>query len=59
MTMMSKVQPPTLYELQSRPCNLEELQAALVQLIVLHNEQGQRMEAAINRKQDKEWRASI
>jgi hypothetical protein len=31
------VNAPTLEELKSRPCSLEELQAALVQLIELHN----------------------
>jgi len=48
-----------LAELKSRPCSLEELQAAVVHLIERHNEQGQLMEAAINRKQDRPWRATL
>ena len=48
-----------LAELKSRPCTLEELQAALVNLIELYNKQGEAMNAAINRKQDREWRATI
>ena len=51
--------PPKLEELRSRPCTLEELQAAFVNLVDLYNEQGKVMEAAINRKQDREWRATI
>jgi hypothetical protein len=31
------VKAPTFKELQTRPCSNEELQAALVQLITLHN----------------------
>jgi hypothetical protein len=31
------MEAPKLAELESRPCSLEELQAALVQLIKLHN----------------------
>lgn len=50
---------PTLAELKSRPCTLEELQAAIVHLIERHNEQGKLMEAAINRKQDRLWRATL
>ena len=50
---------PKLAELKSRPCTLEELQAALVNLIELYNKQGEAMNAAINRKQDREWRATI
>lgn len=50
---------PKLKELKERPCTLEELQAALVKLIELHNKQGKVMEEAINRKQDREWRAGI
>lgn len=52
-------QPPKLAELKSRPCSLEELQAALVNLIELYNKQGEVMNAAINRKQDREWRATL
>lgn len=36
---------PTIEELKTRPCTLEELQAALVQTIELHN----RLEADINK----------
>jgi len=36
-----------------------KLQAAIVHLIERHNEQGQLMEAAINRKQDRPWRATL
>lgn len=50
---------PKLAELKSRECTLPELQAALIFLIEQYNEQGQRMEAAINRKQDREWRATL
>lgn len=50
---------PKLKELQERQCTIEELQAALVNLIELYNEQGKLMQAAINRKQNKEWRADI
>lgn len=53
------VKAPTLAELKSRPCTLEELQAALVYLIDLYNEQGKIMQEAIHKKQDKEWRATI
>jgi hypothetical protein len=53
------IEAPKLAELKSRPCSLEELQAVLVKLIELYNEQGKIMNAAINRKQDKEWRATI
>lgn len=51
--------PLKLSELKSRPCSLEELQAALVELIELYNQQGKVMNDAINRKQDKEWRATL
>lgn len=51
--------PPKLEDIRSRPCTLEELQAAFVNLVDLYNEQGKRMEAAINRKQDREWRATL
>ncbi len=53
------VTAPTLKELKERPCTLEELQAALVKLMDLHNEQVKLMEAAINRKQDRPWLATI
>jgi hypothetical protein len=50
---------PKLKELQTRQCTLEELQAALVNLIELYNDQGRAMQDAINRKEDREWRATI
>lgn len=53
------VRVPTLKEMQTRPCTVEELQAALVNLIELYNAQGAKMEAAINGKQPTEWRATI
>lgn len=56
---MTTIPPPKLSELKSRPCSLEELQAALVELIELYNQQGKVMNDAINRKQDKEWRATL
>ena len=56
---MKTVIAPKLSELKTRPCSVEELQAALVQLIDLYNEQGELMQAAINRKQDREWRATL
>jgi hypothetical protein len=57
--MTKPVKAPELNELKSRPCTLEEIQAALVKLIELYNEQGKLMNKAINRKQDREWRATI
>lgn len=36
-TVVNGVKAPTLAELTSRPCTLEELQAALVQLILIVN----------------------
>lgn len=56
---MNLPEAPKLAELKSRECTLPELQAALIQLIDLYNEQGKIMEAAINRKQDKGWQATI
>lgn len=50
---------PKLADLKSRECTLPELQAALVLLIEQYNEQGKRMEAEINRKQDRVWRATL
>lgn len=50
---------PTLDDLKSRPYSVMELQAALVNLIELYNAQGAKMEAAINGKQTREWRATI
>ena len=35
--MTNKAPAPTLKELKERPCSAEELQAALVHLIELHN----------------------
>lgn len=54
-----KVVAPSLEELKTRPCTLEELQAALIKFIELYNEQGKVMNAAINGKQDRKWRATI
>lgn len=53
------VTAPTLKELKERQCTLEELQAFLIKLTELYNEQGKRMNEAINRKQDRPWRATI
>lgn len=50
---------PKLADLKSKECTVAELQAALVQLIDLYNEQGKIMSAAIANKQDLEWRATI
>jgi hypothetical protein len=44
-TMAEKVKSPKLKDLKERPCSLEELQAALIKLIELHNG----MNAVINR----------
>lgn len=62
----TSVKAPTLSDLKSKPCTLEELQASLVQLIELHNAESKNlkeviddMQATIRRKADKEWRASI
>ncbi len=56
-------QPPSLVEMKTRVCSQEELQAFLIKLTDLYNEQGLLMEAAINRlkqnKQDREWRANM
>lgn len=56
---MSDKKAPTLEELKTKPCTLEELQAALVNLIELYNKQGKLMSDAINNKQDRPWRATI
>ncbi len=50
---------PKLADLMSKECSVLELQAALVHLINLYNEQGKVMSAAIANKQDREWRATI
>lgn len=50
---------PTLEELRSRQCSLEEIQAMLVKLIDLYNAHVKTTNEAINRKQDKPWRATI
>lgn len=42
---MSLVNAPSLKELRERPCSLEELQAALVKIIDLHNK---REESIVN-----------
>lgn len=56
----------TLETLKSRPCSLEELQAALVLLIEIVNLNGQnntlefqRVDDALSNKQNREWRATI
>ena len=43
---------PRLAELMNRDCSTAELQAALVHLIELYNEQGKRMQTAIHELQD-------
>ena len=53
------VMAPSLTELKSRPCTLEELQSALVNLIDAYNKQGRLMAQAIGSKQDREWRATL
>ncbi len=50
---------PSLSDLKTRPCSLEELQAALVKLIDLYNVQGSVMNKAINAKQDRVWQATL
>ncbi len=50
---------PKLADLTGKECTVVELQAALVHLIDLFNEQGKVMSAAIANKQDREWRATI
>lgn len=57
--MDTERQTPTLEELKSRPCSLEELQSVLVKFIEAYNKQGKAINDAINRKQDKPWRATI
>ncbi len=63
MTYTSTTVSPKLAELKSRPCTLEELQAALVLLIDLYNEQGALFDEALRElqrsKQDREWRATL
>ena len=66
MTDKSKtlgVEAPTLADLSSRPCSLEEIQAALVKLIGIVNDQNEDVAREINQinrnKQDREWRASL
>ena len=56
---VEQVNTPSLDELRNRPCSLAEVQAMLVKLIDLYNAQGKAMNEAINRKQDKPWRATI
>ena len=50
---------PDLATLRSRPCTLEELQAALVKLIELHNSHAIKISSELDQKQPKEWRATI
>lgn len=56
-TVVRGVKAPSLTELKSRPCSLEELQAALVQLIEVVNVNA--LQRSMAGKQDKEWRATL
>lgn len=51
--MDAETKAPTLFELKTRQCTLDELQAALVLLIELHNEQGRLMDLAMSNKHDR------
>lgn len=53
--VVNGVLAPSLNDLKTRPCTLEELQASIVHLINLHNEQGRIMEKAINSKEPRKW----
>jgi hypothetical protein len=57
--MIEEIIAPTLKELKSRPCSLEELQAALVQLIDMYNDSRIKFSNALNKKEDHKWRATI
>lgn len=57
--MITLPEAPKLAEMQERELTPLELQAALVKFIELYNEQGKRMAAAIEGKQDKEWRVTL
>lgn len=56
------VKASRLTELKERVCTLEELQAALVQLIEITNANGvenRKLAARVDNKADREWRATI
>lgn len=56
------VKAPRLTELKERACTLEELQAALVQLIEITNANGaenRKLAALVDKKADREWRSTI
>jgi hypothetical protein len=54
---MTDTQCPTLHELRTRPCTLEELQLALVSLIEKHNELNKQTDARFKNTEPKVWRA--
>jgi hypothetical protein len=56
---MSDTQCPTLHELRTRPCTLEELQLALVSLIEKHNELNKQTDARFKNTEPKVWRAGL
>ena len=65
-TMVRGVEAPTLHELKSRACSIEELQAAIVQLIEVVNTNAiadrkdiNALQRSLSGKQDKEWRATL
>lgn len=50
---------PKLLELKTRPCTLEEVQAALVQLIELHNKFCDETNTTLRNKQDRPFKTSL
>lgn len=56
---MSTIPTPTLQELKDRPHTLEELQAALVALIELHNKTMNHIFDELERKQNKPFKTSL
>lgn len=61
-TVTLGVKAPRLTELKERECSLPELQAALVQLIEIFNaseKETAKLADRVERKQDREWRATI
>ena len=61
-TVVNGVAAPRLTELKERKCSIEELQAALVQLIEITNlNQAAVCELAdrVDQKQDRPWRATL
>jgi hypothetical protein len=53
------VTPPNLARLMSEDCTKEELQAALVKLICMFNLHTADCKQALDKKQNKPWRASF